>query len=72
MTMQRVSIPPFSAKELHALVAIAHFGSLIGAAAFLQTSQSALSRTVTRIEKVLGVRLFLRIDTPCCCHTCWP
>jgi len=60
MTMQRLSIPPFSAKELHALVAIAHFGSLIGAAAFLQTSQSALSRTVTRIEKVLGVRLFVR------------
>jgi DNA-binding transcriptional LysR family regulator len=60
MTMQRLSIPGFSAKELHALVAIAHFGSLIGAAAFLQTSQSALSRTVTRIEKVLGVRLFSR------------
>lgn len=60
MTMPRLSIPAFSAKELHALVAIAHFGSLVGAAAFLQTSQSALSRTVTRIEKLVGVRLFVR------------
>ena len=60
MTMQRMSIPAFSAKELHALVAIAHFGSLVGAAAFLQTSQSALSRTVTRIEKLVCVRLFVR------------
>jgi DNA-binding transcriptional LysR family regulator len=49
-----------NARELQALVAIAHFGSLIGAAAFLQTSQSALSRMVTRIEKLVGVRLFSR------------
>jgi DNA-binding transcriptional LysR family regulator len=60
MTLPRLSIPPFNAKELHALVAIAHFGSLVGAAAFLQTSQSALSRMVTRIEKLVGVRLFVR------------
>src|ERR1043166_3883942 len=60
MTMQRMSVPGLNAKEMHALVAIAHFGSLIGAAAFLQTSQSALSRTVTRIEKLVGVRLFAR------------
>jgi DNA-binding transcriptional LysR family regulator len=60
MTMQRLKVPGLNAKELHALVAIAHFGSLVGAAAFLQTSQSALSRTVTRIEKLLGVRLFVR------------
>ena len=60
MTMPRLTIPAFSSKELHALVAIAHFGSLVGAAAFLQTSQSALSRTVTRIEKLVGVRLFVR------------
>jgi DNA-binding transcriptional LysR family regulator len=60
MTMPRLSIPAFSAKELHALVAIGHFGSLVGAAAFLQTSQSVLSRTVTRIEKLVGVRLFVR------------
>lgn len=56
-TVQR---PALHARELQALVSIAHFGSLIGAAAFLQTSQSALSRTVTRIEKLVGVRLFTR------------
>jgi DNA-binding transcriptional LysR family regulator len=60
MTMQRLSVPGLNSKELHALVAIAHFGSLVGAAAFLQTSQSVLSRTVTRVEKLLGVRLFAR------------
>jgi DNA-binding transcriptional LysR family regulator len=58
--MQPFSVPGLNARELQALVAIAHFGSLIGAAAFLQTSQSALSRTVTRIEKLVGVRLFTR------------
>jgi DNA-binding transcriptional LysR family regulator len=60
MTMQPSRVPGLNARELQALVAIAHFGSLIGAAAFLQTSQSALSRTVTRIEKLVGVRLFRR------------
>src|SRR6188474_1402104 len=60
MTMQPLSVPSLNARELQALVAIAHFGSLIGAAAFLQTSQSALSRTVTRVEKLVGVRLFTR------------
>jgi DNA-binding transcriptional LysR family regulator len=60
MTMQPIRVPGLNARELQALVAIAHFGSLIGAAAFLQTSQSALSRTVTRIEKLVGVRLFRR------------
>jgi DNA-binding transcriptional LysR family regulator len=60
-TMQpSASIPSLNARELQALVAIAHSGSLIGAAAYLQTSQSALSRTVTRIEKLVGVRLFSR------------
>ncbi len=60
MTMQPFILPGLNVRELQALVSIAHFGSLIGAAAFLQTSQSALSRTVTRIEKVVGVRLFVR------------
>jgi DNA-binding transcriptional LysR family regulator len=60
MTVQPLSVPSLNARELQALVAIAHFGSLIGAAAFLQTSQSALSRMVTRIEKLVGVRLFMR------------
>jgi DNA-binding transcriptional LysR family regulator len=58
--MQPSLVPGLNARELQALVAIAHSGSLIGAAAYLQTSQSALSRTVTRIEKLVGVRLFSR------------
>jgi DNA-binding transcriptional LysR family regulator len=60
MTMEPSNVPGLNARELQALVAIAHFGSLIGAAAFLQTSQSALSRSVTRVEKLVGVRLFTR------------
>jgi len=60
MTMQALNVPGLNAKELHALVAVAHFGSLVNASAFLQTSQSALSRTITRIEKMVGVRLFVR------------
>jgi len=60
MTIQPLSVLSLNARELQALVAIAHFGSLIGAAAFLQTSQSAPSRMVTRIEKLVGVRLFNR------------
>ena len=58
--MQPYNVPGLNARDLQALVAIARFGSLIGAAAFLQTSQSALSRMVTRIEKLVGVRLFAR------------
>jgi DNA-binding transcriptional LysR family regulator len=60
MTMQPLTIPGLNAKELHALVAVAHFGSLVNASAFLQVSQSALSRTITRIETLVGVRLFIR------------
>ena len=58
--MQPLMIPGLNARDLHALIAVAHFGSLVNASAFLQTSQSALSRTITRIEKLVGVRLFTR------------
>jgi DNA-binding transcriptional LysR family regulator len=60
MTMQRLNIPGLNARDLHALVAVAHFGSLVNASAFLQASQSALSRTITRIEQQVGVTLFAR------------
>jgi DNA-binding transcriptional LysR family regulator len=53
-------VPGLNAKDLHALVAVAHFGSLVNASAFLQTSQSGLSRTITKIEKLTGVQLFVR------------
>jgi DNA-binding transcriptional LysR family regulator len=54
------TIPGLNVRDLRALVAVAHFGSLVNASAFLQTSQSALSRTITRIEKMVGGRLFTR------------
>src|SRR5437762_891679 len=60
MTMQRLNIPGLNARDLHAVVALAHFGSQVNASAFLQTSQSALSRTITRIEERVGVTLFAR------------
>ena len=59
-TKQPSSIPGFNARDLHAVVAVAHLGSLVNASAFLQTSQSALSRTITRIERLAGVQLFTR------------
>ena len=58
--MTLLSIPGLNARDLQALVAVAHFGSLVNASAFLQTSQSALSRTITKIEKLVDVRLFVR------------
>jgi DNA-binding transcriptional LysR family regulator len=42
------------------VLAIADYGSFIAAAAFLKTSQPALTRTIKRIEDVLGVSLFER------------
>ena len=58
--MQSVTVPGLNVRYLRALVAVAHFGSLVNACAFLQTSQSALSRTITRIEKLVGGKLFVR------------
>ena len=54
------SIPALNTKDLLAVVAIAEHGSLVGACAQLSTSQSALSRTVTRVERIVGVPLFVR------------
>ena len=49
-----------SARQLPAVLAIADYGCFITAAAFLKTSQPALTRTIKWIEDVLGVRLFER------------
>ena len=53
-------IPPLNARDLRVLVAIAQHRSLIGTAAWLKSSPSALSRTVTRVEKLVGLMLFVR------------
>ena len=57
----RVShVPDLSARDLQAVLAVAEYRSFIAAAAFLQTSQPALTRAIKRVEDVLGVRLFDR------------
>jgi DNA-binding transcriptional LysR family regulator len=53
-------IPPLNARDLQVLVAIAHHGHLVAASAWLKLSPTALSRTVTRVEKLVGVKLFVR------------
>src|SRR5579863_283504 len=53
-------VPDLSARQLHAVLAVAEYNSFIAAAAFLRTSQPALTRTIKRVEDVLGVRLFDR------------
>ena len=58
--MQPTNIPDLSARQLHAVLAVAEYNSFIAAAAFLKTSQPALTRTNKRVEDVLGVRLFDR------------
>jgi len=54
------NIPDLGSRQLLAVLAIADYGSFIAAAAFLKTSQPALTRTIKRIEDVLGVSLFER------------
>lgn len=58
--MPTLSVPDLTARQLHAVLALAEYGSFIAAAAFLKTSQPALTRTIKRVEDVLGVRLFDR------------
>ena len=56
----RANVPDLTARQLHAVLAVAEYNSFIAAAAFLKTSQPALTRTIKRVEDVLGVRLFDR------------
>jgi DNA-binding transcriptional LysR family regulator len=58
--MHRSDIPDIRAKELLTVVTLAEYGSFVAAAAHLKTSQPALTRTVKRVERVLGVMLFSR------------
>jgi DNA-binding transcriptional LysR family regulator len=58
--MRSSHVPDLTARQLHAVLSVAEYGSFIAAAAFLQTSQPALTRTIKRVEDVLGVRLFDR------------
>ena len=58
--MNFTQIPDLSTRQLQAIIAVAENRSFIAAAAYLRTSQPALSRTVRRVEDVLGVVLFDR------------
>ena len=60
MAMDLSNIPDLGSRQLLAVLAIADYGSFIAAAAFLKTSQPALTRSIKRIEDVLGVSLFER------------
>jgi DNA-binding transcriptional LysR family regulator len=60
MAMHPSNVPDLTARQLHAVLAVAEYNSFIAAASFLKTSQPALTRTIRRVEDVLGVRLFDR------------
>jgi len=60
MAMPPPNVPDLTARQLHAVLAVAEYNSFIAAASFLKTSQPALTRTIKRVEDVLGVRLFDR------------
>ncbi|HEY6507437.1 MAG TPA: LysR family transcriptional regulator [Vicinamibacterales bacterium] len=53
-------IPDLRTKELLTIITLAERGSFVAAAAHLKTSQPALTRTVKRVERILGVLLFSR------------
>jgi DNA-binding transcriptional LysR family regulator len=53
-------VPDLRARELQTIVALAEYGSFVAAASHLKMSQPALTRTVKRVERVLGVTLFAR------------
>ena len=58
--MHQLDIPDIRARELLTVMALAEYGSFVAAAAYLKTSQPALTRTIKRVERVLGVTLFAR------------
>ena len=60
MAMHPANVPDLTTRQLHAVLVVAEYNSFIAAAAFLKTSQPALTRTIKRVEDVLGVRLFDR------------
>jgi len=55
--------PPFDLWQLLCVRAIAEHGSIHGAARFLNTRQSAISRSLHNLEERLNVRLFTRSPT---------
>jgi len=58
--VQASSLPDINSRQLRAVLAVAEYRSFIAAAAFLKTSQPALTRTIKQIEAVVGASLFSR------------
>src|ERR1700679_162376 len=58
--MSTSGLPDLTSRQLDTVLALAEYGSFIAAAALLKTSQPAVTRTVKRVEEVLGVKLFDR------------
>ena len=53
-------VPNLTALELLTVIALAEHGSFVATAAYLNTSQPAVTRTLKRLERRLGVTLFAR------------
>ena len=58
--MTPAQVPDLTARQLLAVLTLAEQGSFVAAAAVLRTSQPALTRTIQRVEDVLGTALFER------------
>ncbi|MEO1493544.1 MAG: LysR family transcriptional regulator [Pseudomonadota bacterium] len=58
--MSDAHVPDLSARQLVAVLAVAENASFVAAAGELHVSQPALTRTIKRVEDVLGVHLFER------------
>lgn len=58
--MDQDYIPDISARHMAAVLAVAEYRSFVAAAASLRTSQPALTRSIKRVEDILGVQLFER------------
>lgn len=58
--MTEIDTSTFSLRALRAVAAVADAGSFTGAALQLGLGQSAVSHAVARLEKTLGVELFIR------------
>src|SRR5215208_2861345 len=58
--MHPADVPDIRARELLTVITLAEYGSFVAAASHLKTSQPALTRTIKRIERILGVTLFAR------------
>ncbi len=53
-------IPDINARHMAAVLAVAEYRSFVAAASALRTSQPALTRSIKRVEDILGVQLFER------------